>query len=105
MKINKAVITAAGKKQRTLPLQTLIDRDGSQKSVLKILIEEVLQAAARIKKQPPKMSRREIAQHLVDEDRAAGYKFETVRKILYGTFQAQIDRDIPGLTVWMRQDR
>ena len=28
MKVTKAVITAAGRKQRTLPLQTLIDRDG-----------------------------------------------------------------------------
>lgn len=44
MKINKAVITAAGRKQRTLPLQTLIDRDGTEKSVLSILIEEVLRA-------------------------------------------------------------
>lgn len=44
MKIRKAVITIAGKGQRTLPLQTLIDRDGTEKSVLGILIEEVLQA-------------------------------------------------------------
>lgn len=44
MKINKAVITAAGRRQRTLPLQTLIDRDGVEKSVLTILIEEVLAA-------------------------------------------------------------
>lgn len=44
MKITKAVITAAGRKQRTLPLQTLIDRDGAEKSVLNILIEEALRA-------------------------------------------------------------
>ncbi|MCB0153024.1 MAG: UTP--glucose-1-phosphate uridylyltransferase, partial [Caldilineaceae bacterium] len=44
MKIKKAVITAAGRRQRTLPLQTLIDRDGVEKSVLTILIEEVLAA-------------------------------------------------------------
>jgi len=44
MKINKAVITAAGKGQRTLPLQTLFDRDGEEKSVLSIIIEEVLRA-------------------------------------------------------------
>jgi len=44
MKINKAVITVAGHKQRTLPLQTLIDRDGVEKSVLRILIEEVVRA-------------------------------------------------------------
>ncbi len=44
MKITKAVITAAGRKQRTLPLQTLIDRDGVEKSLLSILIEEVVAA-------------------------------------------------------------
>lgn len=44
MKITKAVITAAGRNQRTLPLQTLIDRDGAQKSVLSIIIGEVLRA-------------------------------------------------------------
>lgn len=44
MKIKKAVITIGGKGQRTLPLQTLIDRDGNEKSVLSILIEETLHA-------------------------------------------------------------
>lgn len=44
MKISKAVITAAGRRQRTLPLQTLIDRDGVEKSVLTILIEEIVRA-------------------------------------------------------------
>ncbi len=44
MKINKAIITCAGPSQRKLPLQTLIDRDGNDKSVLEILVEEVLSA-------------------------------------------------------------
>jgi UTP--glucose-1-phosphate uridylyltransferase len=44
MKITKAVITAAGRQQRTLPLQLLIDRDGVERSVLHILINEVVQA-------------------------------------------------------------
>jgi UTP--glucose-1-phosphate uridylyltransferase len=44
MKITKAVITAAGRKQRTLPLQMLIDRDGVEKSVLRIILEEVIRA-------------------------------------------------------------
>jgi UTP--glucose-1-phosphate uridylyltransferase len=44
MEIRKAVITAAGRGQRTLPLQTLIDRDGIGKSVLTIIIEETLRA-------------------------------------------------------------
>jgi UTP--glucose-1-phosphate uridylyltransferase len=42
MKITKAVITAAGKNQHHLPLQTLIDRDGKEKSVLQILVEETI---------------------------------------------------------------
>jgi UTP--glucose-1-phosphate uridylyltransferase len=40
------VITAAGENQRALPLQTLIDRDGQEKSVLGILIEQALAAKA-----------------------------------------------------------
>ena len=44
MDIKKAIITAAGKTQRSLPLQTLVDRDGVTKSALRILIEEVLKA-------------------------------------------------------------
>ena len=42
MRIKKAVITAAGRSQRALPLQTLIDRDGQEKPVLCILIEQAL---------------------------------------------------------------
>ncbi len=44
MKITKAVITVAGKGQRALPLQTLIDRDGVERSVLGILIAEAHRA-------------------------------------------------------------
>ena len=44
MKISRAIITAAGKGQRNLPLQTLIDRDGQQKSILSVIIEEVTRA-------------------------------------------------------------
>jgi UTP--glucose-1-phosphate uridylyltransferase len=44
MEIKKAIITAAGKNQRTLPLQTVVDRDGTTKTALQIIIEEVLQA-------------------------------------------------------------
>ncbi len=44
MRVRKAVITAGGARQRALPLQTLIDRDGEEKSVLQILIEEALRA-------------------------------------------------------------
>jgi UTP--glucose-1-phosphate uridylyltransferase len=44
MKIKKAVVTAAGRGQRALPLQTLVDRDGQAKSALQIIIEEALSA-------------------------------------------------------------
>ena len=41
MEIKKAVITAAGGTQRTLPLQTLVDCDGQTKTALRILVEEI----------------------------------------------------------------
>ena len=44
MEIKKAIITAAGKTQRTLPLQALVDCDGQTKAALRILIEEILSA-------------------------------------------------------------
>ncbi len=44
MDIKKAIITAAGTTQRTLPLQSLVDRDGVTKTALQIIIEEILQA-------------------------------------------------------------
>jgi UTP--glucose-1-phosphate uridylyltransferase len=44
VKVKKAVITAAGISQRTLPLQTLLDRDGASRSALAILAEEITSA-------------------------------------------------------------
>jgi len=44
MEIKKAVITAAGRSQRALPLQSVIDQDGVPKTALAILIEEALAA-------------------------------------------------------------
>src|ERR1019366_10225969 len=44
MKIKKAVVTAAGRGQAALPLQTLVDRDGQAKSALQIIIEEAISA-------------------------------------------------------------
>jgi UTP--glucose-1-phosphate uridylyltransferase len=46
MEIQKAVITAAGPSQRTLPLQTLVDRDGKTKTALAIIVEEALNSGA-----------------------------------------------------------
>ncbi|MDB6110622.1 MAG: UTP--glucose-phosphate uridylyltransferase [Pedosphaera sp.] len=44
VEIKKAIITAAGKNQRTLPLQTLVDRDSASKTALAIIVEEVMKA-------------------------------------------------------------
>jgi len=44
MQPRRALVTCAGRNQRTLPLQTLVDRDGRPKAALAILIEEVLAA-------------------------------------------------------------
>jgi UTP--glucose-1-phosphate uridylyltransferase len=44
MQIKKALITAAGTDQRKLSIQTLVDREGTRKTVFELLIEEVRQA-------------------------------------------------------------
>lgn len=44
MKIQKAVITAAGPDQRSLPLQSLVDRDGVEKRALAIILDEAASA-------------------------------------------------------------
>lgn len=44
MNVSKAVITAAARTQRMLPMQTLIDRDGQEKTVLRIILHEIRRA-------------------------------------------------------------
>jgi UTP--glucose-1-phosphate uridylyltransferase len=44
MQIKKAVITAAGKRQRNLPMQTLFDQDGAERSILSLVVREALRA-------------------------------------------------------------
>lgn len=44
MKISKAVVTAAGPGQSSLPLQRLVDRDGIEKTALEMIIEEIAAA-------------------------------------------------------------
>lgn len=44
MEVQRAVITAAGRSQRSLPLQTLVDADGATKTALRIIVEEALAA-------------------------------------------------------------
>jgi UTP--glucose-1-phosphate uridylyltransferase len=44
MRVRKAVITAAAQAQRTLPMQTLFDQQGVERSVLSLIVREVLRA-------------------------------------------------------------
>lgn len=44
MQIHKAVITAAAPGQTSIPLQRLVDRDGTEKTALEMIIEEVVSA-------------------------------------------------------------
>ncbi|MFO0797284.1 MAG: sugar phosphate nucleotidyltransferase [Gemmataceae bacterium] len=46
MLLTKAVITAAGRTQRGLPLQTLVDRDGAEKKALEVVLDEAVGAGA-----------------------------------------------------------
>lgn len=46
MQVTKAVITAAGRAQRGLPVQALVDRDGVEKKALEIILDEVVDAGA-----------------------------------------------------------
>ena len=44
MQIRKAVITAAGRDQRNLPMQTLFDERGTERSVLNVVVREAVRA-------------------------------------------------------------
>ena len=44
MQIRKAVITAAGRNQRNLPMQTLFDQQGVERSVLTLVVREAVRA-------------------------------------------------------------
>lgn len=46
MNVTRAVITAAGRGQRGLPVQTLVDRDGAEKKALEIVLDEAVEAGA-----------------------------------------------------------
>jgi UTP--glucose-1-phosphate uridylyltransferase len=85
MKIRKAVITAAGRNQRTLPLQTLVDRDGETKSALQIVLQETVSAGIEeigLVVQPGDRSAYTAAAgaladrlRFVDQDRPLGYGY------------------------------
>jgi UTP--glucose-1-phosphate uridylyltransferase len=44
MRVGKAVITAAGRAQRNLPMQTLFDQQGTERSVLSLVVREAVRA-------------------------------------------------------------
>ena len=44
--VTRALITAAGREQQSLPLQRLVDRDGVPKTALEIIVEEAVAAGA-----------------------------------------------------------
>jgi UTP--glucose-1-phosphate uridylyltransferase len=44
MQIRKALVTAAGQHQRTLPMQTLFDEHGTERSVLSLVVREAVRA-------------------------------------------------------------
>ena len=46
MHFRRAVITAAGRDQQSLPLQRLVDRDGAAKTALEVIVEEAVAAGA-----------------------------------------------------------
>lgn len=46
MNVRRAVVTAAGRSQRALPLQTLVDRDGVEKKALEVILDEAVAAGA-----------------------------------------------------------
>ncbi len=47
MKLSKAVITAAGPDQSRLPLQRFVDLDGSEKTALQIIVEELVASGVK----------------------------------------------------------
>jgi UTP--glucose-1-phosphate uridylyltransferase len=93
MKVTKAVITAAGSSQHTLPLQMLIDRDGAQKAALQIIVEEALSAGAgdiAIVIQPGdaesyRMAAGPHARHLhfIEQDHPRGYGDAVLRALSF----------------------
>src|SRR5690606_7997655 len=44
MNVRRAVITAAAPQQHTLPLQQLVDQQGSPKTALQLIVEEIVHA-------------------------------------------------------------
>lgn len=47
MKIQKAVITAAGRDQKHLPLQTIVSATGESKTAIELILDEVFEAGIR----------------------------------------------------------
>jgi len=100
VEVKKAVITAAGKNQRTLPLQTLIDRDGVPKTALQVLLEEALRAGCAICR-PFALS----LQQASDEGMTCGGQAEVLVEPLDGTSPATRDFCGEALALLRRRGR
>jgi UTP--glucose-1-phosphate uridylyltransferase len=92
VEIRKAIITAAGANQRTLPLQTLVDRDGATKTALAVIIEEALKAGIE-----------EIAVVIQPGDEAA-YRAAAGQHAPRLQFLEQKDRLGYGHAIWLAKD-
>ncbi len=75
MKITKALITAAGSHQRQLPLQTLIDRDRQQKTILEILIHEIQNAGIKEIGIVIQKEDRDRFEDVLDQSKISGIQF------------------------------
>jgi UTP--glucose-1-phosphate uridylyltransferase len=92
VEIRKAIITAAGANQRTLPLQTLVDRDGATKTALAVIIEEALKAGIE-----------EIAVVIQPGDEAA-YRAAAGQHAPRLQFLEQKDRLGYGHAIWLAKE-
>ena len=93
MKIKKAIITSAGRDQRSIPLQTFVDRDGRQKTALRILLEEALSGGVDEivvvispgDEEPYRLAAGDLAEHLLfveqNEPRGYGHALACARKV------------------------
>lgn len=84
MQVKKALITAAGPDQRQLSMQTLVDRDGTRKTVLEILIAEARSAGIEDigivihpadKDVYAELVGNDRQIHFIEQDRALGYGY------------------------------
>ena len=96
MDIKKAIVTAAGKNQPTLPLQTLVDRDGGQKTALTIILGRSAQGGHRRNLRGGSSGRDQAAYRAAAGAHAGRVQFiEQIKPLGYGQ-AVQCARDFIG---------